>query len=331
MLTQLKQITKKSKTAIIGYNIYNNWKDKKRFNSGCLETSSGTGHSNRTLSESLNYVNDVFDDYFSYSDISHEMIRNKRILEIGPGDNLGVALKFLSIGAAQVVCLDKFYSKRDTEQEFKIYQALRAQIDDVSKQRLDKVINLTNGIKIDPNRLRCIYGMAIEDVKKEFNSEYFDFIVSRAVVEHLYDTESAFFSMDRLLIPGGVMVHKIDFRDHGMFSSYGLHPFTFLTIPDGVYRLMKADSGKPNRRLINYYREKMIELNYDIKIFITQIVGNKEPVFPHKERIELGVDYSKSSISLINEIRPKLNKKFKDLSDEEIMITGIFLVGRKPK
>ena len=47
---------------------------------------------------------------------------------------------------------------------------------------------------------------------------------------------------------------------HGMFSSSGMHPLTFLTIPDSVYRLMTIDSGKPNRKLINYYRQKMIDL-----------------------------------------------------------------------
>ena len=51
-------------------------------------------------------------------------------MEIGHGDNLGVALRFLAAGAAEVICLDKFYSKRDPERQREIYLALRAQLDD---------------------------------------------------------------------------------------------------------------------------------------------------------------------------------------------------------
>jgi hypothetical protein len=42
-----------------------------------------------------------------------DMLQDKRVLEIGPGGNAGVALKFLLAGAKQVVCLDKFYSKME--------------------------------------------------------------------------------------------------------------------------------------------------------------------------------------------------------------------------
>ncbi len=329
MLASLRRLAKKSKIVIISYHIYDNWCTKRRLSVGRAETFSGYTHTNTILAQRLSYINQVFDDYLKYSGISVDTLRAKRILEIGPGDNFGVALKFLIAGAKQVVCLDKNFSKCDWEQECKIYMALREHLNDSERQIFDGVINLNEGFEIDSTKLLYIHGIGIEEAEKIFEPESFDFIVSRAVVEELYDPDAAFSVMNALLVPGGYMLHKIDFRDYGIFSSSGHHPLTFLTIPDSMYSLMTSDSGKPNRRLINYYYRKMAVLGYDSKILITQIVGSEDKILPHKETVVFGVDYYDSTIALINRIRPHLQAEFKDMLDEELMISGIFLIARK--
>ena len=102
--------------------------------------------------------------------------------------------------------------------------------------------------------------------------------------------------MDRLLAPGGYTLHKIDLSDENMFSSRGMHPLTFLTIPERIYYLMASDSGKPNRKLIGDYREQMRKRGYEAKILITTVLG-AGPLVPHKEQIEQGVDYSVTKLS----------------------------------
>jgi hypothetical protein len=98
---------------------------------------------------------------------------------------------------------------------------------------------------------------------------------------------------------------------------------------------MAIDSGKPNRKLMSYYRDVMSELGYVSKILITDIIGvgdvGKGNLHPHKEEIELGVDYGNSSLSLVREIRPKLASKFRALGDEELLVDGIFLIAKKPE
>jgi hypothetical protein len=54
-----------------------------------------------TLSDSLSYINNVFEGYLKYAGISTPDFQDKKILEISPGDNLGVALKFLAAGATK--------------------------------------------------------------------------------------------------------------------------------------------------------------------------------------------------------------------------------------
>jgi len=330
MIPQVKKFAKRSKAMIITYHIYDNWQLKKQFNSGKVESSCGSTHSKIPLSESLDYINSVFNDYLKYSHIPTQVIRNKKILEIGSGDNFGVALKFLIAGALEVVCLDKFYSKRDPEHQYKIYQAMRKNLDNDSKQRFDDAINLSNGIEINPEKLKYIYGKGIEEAEKLFNPSSFDFIVSRAVLEHLYDSDAAFSVMDNLLTPGGYMIHKIDFRDHKIFTAQGMHPLTFLTIHDPIYRLMTINSGKPNRKLINYYKNKLYELKYCADIYIIRILGENSEIFPHKKNIELGIDYFESTISLINKIRSKLIANFRNMPEEDLIISGIFLTAIKP-
>jgi hypothetical protein len=81
MLTRFWPIAKIPKTAIILNQIRHNWHAKRRFESGKIDTTSGTIHSNLTVSESLSYISQVFDDYLKFSDISRDMLQGKRVEE----------------------------------------------------------------------------------------------------------------------------------------------------------------------------------------------------------------------------------------------------------
>jgi len=327
VITQLRQFAKKSKGAIISYQIYDNWRTKQRFHAGKIELTSGSTHSSKTIQESLNYIDQVFADYLKYANIPIEMLRDKRILEIGPGDNVGVALKFLAAGAKQVICLDKFFSRYDWAHQREIYRLLREHMNEHERLIFDEVIDLETGLKSDTQKLIYLYGSGIEEAEKILEPASFDFIISRAVFEHLYDLDVAFSVMDTFIKPGGSMLHKIDFRDHGIFS--GHHPLTFLTIPPSVYKLMAYDSGKPNRKLINYYRSKAEEFQYETHVLVTNIVGQEDEIIPHKATVTYGEDYTDETIALLNGIRPQLQPEFRTMPDEDLLVAGIFLIMKK--
>ena len=121
------------------------------------------------------------------------------------------------------------------------------------------------------------------------------------------------------------MTHKIDLSDYGMFSEAGMNPLTFLSIPEWVYRRMAAGSAMPNRKMIGYYRDVMTRLGYETRLFVTSIVGRGD-LIPHKERLQKGLDYGETEQQLIARIRPKLALTFASLSDEDLLVSGIFLV-----
>jgi hypothetical protein len=285
----------------------------------------------RDVAESVEYITLQVDDYLHYSSLRAEQLKNKRVLELGYGDNVGVALRFVASGAKQVVCLDKFSSQRDVEHEIKIYRALRDTLSSEERARFDEAISLDRNIQINPERLRCISGIELETAIESLAelSTPFDLIISRAVLEEIYNPDSLFAVADKVLASGGLMLHKVDLRDYGIFSEAGMHPLTFLTIPNFVYRLMSSDSGLPNRKLIAYYRDKVKALGYDGKIFITSIVGSGAIAEP-RENVREGVDYTESTRRLVADIRSSLAGDFRKLPDEDLIVDGIFLVAGKP-
>jgi SAM-dependent methyltransferase len=318
----------RSKAGIVARHIYRNWRLRKRFKSGDHQAHSNLGYSGKPQEE-VAYIQTVLTDYLTYAGLSAEVLRGKRILEIGPGYNLGLALRMLSLGAAQVVSIDKFYSLLDGEKQRKIYRTLREGLTDQEKELFDQAITLEEHHKINPDRLKYLYGQGIDEGTPIFDPHSFDLIISRAVLEEIYNLDAAFSAMDHLLVSGGIMIHKIDLRDYNMFSRYGMHPLTFLTIPERIYYWMTKDTINPKRRLINYYRDKMEDLGYEAKILITHIVGKQEELIPYKETIEVGVDYSQATLDLLDQIRPKLDNRFKNLSNDILMVTGIFLVAKR--
>lgn len=329
MSLALKKLAAQSKSLIILHRIYDNWRRRRAFNAGNTVSAYGSTHESWTLNESVSYIQRVYREYLEYSGLGPEMFQDRRILEVGPGDNFGVALKFLAAGASKVVCLDKFYSERNLEQQTQIYRELRNQLSAQEALVFDDCIKLENGIELNPKRLDYIYGHGIEEADQILEPASFHFILSRAVIHNVYDIDRGFEAMDRLLAPGGYMLHKIDLSDENMFSSRGMHPLTFLTIPERIYHLMASDSGKPNRKLIGDYRKQVLGRGYETKIWISSVLG-KGQLIPHKESIEGSVDYSEVTASLINQIRPKLAPPFRNLADAELATSGIFLIARKP-
>ncbi|HEX6649239.1 MAG TPA: hypothetical protein VF075_06860, partial [Pyrinomonadaceae bacterium] len=154
----------------------------------------------------------------------------------------------------------------------------------------------------------------------------FDLIVSCAVLEEIYDPDPVFAAMDKLLAHGGSLVHVIDLSDYGIFRNQGMHPLTFLTISEAIYKRMASASGLPNRKRLGYYIDKMKEFGYQSKFFVTSVlpVGRLEPA------PEYAPGKFKHDANLVNDIRSRLAGHFKTLDEEELLIDGVLLVARKP-
>jgi hypothetical protein len=322
----------RSKLNIIGRNICRNYVHKLRFLAGMTESISGATHSDLPPERSLAYIDTVFADYLAYAGISAAEVSGKRVLEIGPGDNLGVALKFLAAGCSQVVCLDKFSAKRNPDQQLRIYRALRETLSLPERQRFDEAVSLEGGFRPNPARLTYLCGKSIERAHEVFAAESFDYIVSRAVLMEVADSDAGFASMDRLLKGGGMMIHKIEtLHDYKMFEEFGYSPLEFLTIPQWIYRRMVSDCGGPNRRPVTYYRRKMEGLRYEATIHVVNLVSCNLKFAPRMTRPPRQAPEYRQALSVVQKIRGRLRREFRDLDDEDLIVRDVFLVARKPE
>lgn len=286
---------------------------------------SGATHGRYTLEESVEYLRRVFGDYLSYGGLSPADLAGKRVLELGPGDNLGVALLFIAAGAEQVVCLDRFDSSRDLAKNRAIYRALLDTLDPSSRARASACVSAAGDI-LSP-RIECRCGVAIEDAATLFAPQSFDLIISRAVLEHVFDVDKAWQAMDRLLASGGRMLHKIDFRCHSYYEDF--HPLWFLTVPRWLWQMISSPDPTLNRQRRPVYQRLVREFGYRERILITHLATRKEELLPHRIKLESGVDYSDADWQRVEGIRPRLTATFKSLSTEDLLVSGIFLAAVK--
>ena len=305
----VKELAKKSIAISCLYYLFDDWRTGRQIARGNIETESGTRHSSLSTDDSISYIRKVYNDYLAYGQVQKFQ---GRIAEIGPGDNFGVALLLLTHGAEEVDAIDRFYSKRDHDAQWKIYSELCSE-EGVENQFLGDPGEITlQGLGYHP-------GVAAEEFFAS-RKEHYDVILSRAVLEHLFDPIGALRDMAESLKPGGRLIHRVDLRDHGMFPNH--HPLTYLTISEFIYRRMTSESGRPNRVLIHRYREWLEESNLNGEIWITRLAGIRKEMKPALWD-EIPVKTKNRALKTVQEIRPNLARSLREVSDEDLAVSGI--------
>ena len=317
----IRDFVKKRFWLTCAYYLVDNGLTRWRGLTGNIETDSGTAHAGRSIDSSLAYIEEVFNDYKRYSGVSRF---HGRVAEVGPGDNCGVGLMCLADGCTSVDLVDRFYSKRDAKQHAAIYQAL--------VERTPERFATLRGFDVNDEAsfqgLERFYGESAAAERFFTEPDRYSFIVSRAVLEHVYDPRLAIEKMVAALTRGGMLLHKVDFRDHSMFSEH-MHELKFFEVPDFLYSRMTRDSGRPNRVLIDTYRQVLAEVIPDHQLLVTRLagVGDIEPHLPYDQ-----IDNARrqAAVAYVQSVRSKFSKSLRAMSDEDLSVAGIFLVARKP-
>jgi hypothetical protein len=311
-------------------------RNRLRYSLGKIDSMSGSTMQRISVEASAGYARQVFADFLQYGKLGPAEIEGRTVLELGPGDNVGVLLQFIAHGASRAWACDKFYSKHDIEHEKKIYLNIRETLTAEQKARFDDAVDLSGELRFNDKKISYAYGVGAQDADTLVPPGSIDILVSRGVLQEVYEIDRAFAGIDRLTAPGGYMLHKVDLRDYGTFSAVGFHPREFLTVSDSAYHLMAYDTDKPNRRMLDYYRAKMRELGYQYEAYITSIIdldgyrAIQTEIHPHKLALVAGVDYQAVHKQAIDAIRPRLAPRFQKLTDEELLAAAVFLVARKP-
>lgn len=336
-MRDLITILKRNRSVLILLVGLKSYLERKKYYSGDISADHGSTTMRLPLASSIAYIRQVFADFNQYADLSPDRVAGKRMVELGPGDNLGIGLLYLAWGAAEYIGMDRFYSTHDIENERQIYLALREPLSAEEKARFDDAVDLSSGVRFNESKIRYLYGSPAEECDKVLGHASIDIVLGRGVLQST-DIEQSIPAIYRVLKPGGLTSHKVEPRDLGMFSHNGFHPLEFLTVGDQLYTWMVKGAERPNRRHFHDYRRLLQSVGFQFQLLTAAVIDPTLPgfpdtyreVLPHKEKIQLGVDYNQASLDMVRSIRPRLNPRFQPLSDEELMAAAIFFTATKP-
>ncbi|MCA8925043.1 MAG: class I SAM-dependent methyltransferase [Planctomycetes bacterium] len=271
----------------------------------------------RTEQSTLDHV---IHAYASYADVLQRLdfeLEGAEVLELGPGHSLlGGVLLFLW-GAARYSAVDPFPIAC---LEPEVFQALldrlalpsllgardpaaarRAQED--MRARFERAVRFTaGGVEFDPDLL----DLRQEDAAQLSHADAsVDLVASTSVLEHVRDLDAVAAECARVLRPGGLALHQIDFRDHRDFAQ----PWAFLEHSSEAWERMHAE------RPFDYTNRRRL--------------GDALAAFA-KAGLELvhRDDYERAALA--PERAARFAPEFRDRSQEDLEVLGSLLAYRKP-
>ena len=263
----------------------------------------GRGMKQETARETANYFNICFSEYMEMLD-KDEKINGSVILEYGPGDIPGVALFFYAWGAQKIYCVDRFSLISISKFNVDVIEEILNLLPEEQKQRTSECFNEYGKPNSGFNE-NCIQYVVNRKGLSGLGDK-FDFVFSRAVLEHVNDISSIIDDMENALKKGGVTVNKVDLKSHGLHRGNILE---FLTWPALLWNLMYSEKGTPNRWRLDEYKRILSRSN--LKLIFIKCVET------------IGKD-------VIDEVRPFLCKQFKQLSDEDLSCLSFWFKAVKP-
>ena len=209
-------------------------------------------------------------------------LRGKRVLEVGPGDQIPIGLLSIGAGARTYFANDRFPGDIASP-------GARAFYKELAKRAPASFQQEWRSRGMDPESFPWTEGpeapvrvvpVPVEHLKESLD-EPVDVIFSYNVVEHLADVEQAFSALRTVLAPGGLMVHMVDYGPHQCWVGYR-NPLTFLTVPPFFWKLMGSNRGTANRVRHWENRELLLRLGFQIvrdEVFRCDL-AHAEEVFP---------------------------------------------------
>lgn len=234
-------------------------------------------------------------------------ITDKVVLEVGPGNSMGMGLLFLAYGAKKVYLVDRFKHIFWDDYDGIYYKNFLSEIsnqDVPNRSVVKEALRIKNGkIILNPDLLE--YHLA-DATRIPLENSSVDFLFSNAVLEHVRHIELAVQEFARVTKDGGFNIHEVDLRDH-FFSK---EPLRLLSYSGWLWDFMTCNRpGYSNRLRYSDYC-KMFESN---KFVIERLLYTR-------------------SIEQTQVTSLKLSSKFKKCPLEELSILAFWmLLKRKPR
>ena len=248
--------------------------------------------------------------YRAYSGIQRQYLGTDtpaRILEVGPGINLGVGLIFALTGVAKYYGLD-IYMDPDlfAAPQYESLTYLLQLVDtDKPLRDIDTVMTIKDGkVEFAQHVIEYLHPRQSYDIPLPSGS--LDYVFSHATFEHIAEPEKTIQAIHRALRTGGVTAHQIDLRDHADLSK----PLEFLRVDDDTWHEQWKDPARAPWYL-NRWR-----------------LNDFQAAFERAGLRILTVDVN-ATCAVDETMRRTLNARFREYSLEDLSATGVLIIARK--
>ncbi len=235
-------------------------------------------------------------------------IEGLHLLEIGPGSNLASGTLMVLGG------VDKYYGV-DIYKDPEFYNPLPFQslsllikqfIPELNRFPLNRAFDFKDN-KVVYNEDRIVYLYPYLSSNFPMNPGVLDFVFSHSTLEHVITPQQTVVRISETLKPGGITAHGIDLRDHDDFT----RPYEFLKYDGKIW------ADKFNDENIHLYTNRWRAKDY-IKAF-------REAGF------EILEQKTESAGQITEETKKTFSPEFQKYTPEELAVTHLTLVARKPK
>ena len=224
---------------------------------------------NETLSSKIEAANFHLDNYLKFNKDGNKDLTQISSFEFGAGYDLVVPLIFSLRKLNKVYCID-------------IKNKVSAYLLNDIVKRLPEVKNIT-GLNISSESIHdfpstnlqnflqknynIIYKAPMDAGKTNLGDESIDLFVSNATMEHVpKDSLSKILKEAyRLLKPGGVLSHSIDYKDHWAYINNRLSYYDFLKYSEKSWKYKSPDLNYQNRLRHKDYKELFLSAGFKIQ------------------------------------------------------------------
>lgn len=272
-----------------------------------INQDTGRGDGQESAAQIADYFWNCFQEYFVRLEVAPEAIegwlKDKTLLEYGPGDVPAVALLMVAHGADKVWCVDRFELVRLSPVNITVLRLLMERLSPDRRTRAEACFQQPGDPASGLRPERIAYRVSPSGLSGL--SEAVDLAYSRAVMEHVDDLDATYSDMCKALKADGLALHQVDLASHRMHRSNRLD---FLTDPPWLWSLMHSHKGAPNRWRLPHHLASAARAG----LAVLQCEATKL-----------------ADAGEVRAIRPALPPRFRALGDNDLACLGFWLLARR--
>lgn len=233
-------------------------------------------------------------------------LRDLSVLEIGPGDVVPIGLLAIGAGAAKYHAVDRFFGDIAGVFAKNLYRELAdAAPADVKQTWRQRGVDPDQYPWTGSGELIQLIARPLEEVSREIAGV--DVVFSYNVLEHITDVDACFQNLWQVVRPGGRMVHRVDFGPHGYWLRPP-NPLEFLSVPRLLWHGMGSNRGTPNRVRFGEMMRSLERVGFHCTV----------------------VSSERLPFDTIQELRPRLAREFRGMTDEDLSYLNAIIIAERP-